>query len=107
MEKHLVVLITAPSVEVGRQIANRLLDKKLVASVNIVPQINSLYVWQGQVADNTEVLLVAKTRAEVFADKLVPAVQAVHPYDVPQIIALPIVMGSQSYLDWIEAEVTG
>lgn len=107
MEKYIVVLITAPSVEVGQQIASELLDKKLVACVNIVPEINSLYVWQGAVHNDPEVLLIAKTKAAIFEDKLIPAVQATHPYDVPEIIALPIVMGSSRYLAWMDEEVPG
>ena len=107
MEKYIVVLITAPSVEVGQQIASDLLDKKLVACVNIVSEINSLYVWQGAVHNDPEVLLIAKTKAAIFEDKLIPAVQATHPYDVPEIIALPIMMGSPSYLAWMDEEVPG
>lgn len=107
MTDHLVVFITAPSPEVGEQIAGALLTQKLAACVNIVPAIHSLYWWQGNQQRDTEALLVVKTTAAVFADKLIPAVKAVHPYDVPEIIALPIVMGSPGYLDWIDAEVTG
>jgi len=96
--------MTAPSVEVARQIANLLLEKKLAACVNILPAINSLYTWKGEIQDDTEVLMFAKSRSELFEDRFVPAVQAVHPYDVPEIIALPVVMGLDSYLDWIVEE---
>lgn len=100
----IVVLITAPSEEVGRGIAQALLDNKLAACVNIVAPINSLYLWQGDINDDEEVLLIVKSRAELFEQGLIPAVKEVHPYDVPEIIALPILLGDQDYLDWIEAE---
>ena len=106
MGEHIVVLITAPSIEIGTAIANALLEQKLAACVNIVSPINSLYTWKGETCSDEEVLLFVKTKAAIFDGKFVPAVQAVHPYDVPEIIALPIIMGSKSYLDWIDAEVT-
>lgn len=100
----IVALITAPSEEVGREIAGALLEKKLAACVNILPGLRSLYKWKGETCDDAEVLLIAKTRAEIFQEGFVPAVRAVHPYEVPEIIALPITMGLQSYLDWIGEE---
>jgi periplasmic divalent cation tolerance protein len=105
VQQSIVVMITAPSVDVGRKIANTLLEQKLAACVNILSPINSLYTWQGKIHDDVEVLLIVKSRAELFEEKLVPAVQAVHPYEVPEIIALPILMGSKNYLEWIN-EVT-
>ncbi len=105
MEDYLVVFITAPSEEVGEQIARALVEQKLAACVNIAAPVRSIYVWEGEVQDDAEVLLIAKTRAAVFAEKLVLAVQAIHPYDVPEIIALPIARGAQGYLGWIGAEV--
>lgn len=102
MQEYLVVLVTAPSVEVGQQIANAVLEQKLAACVNIVPGVSSIFFWQGQVQQDQEVLLMIKTRADLFETKLAPLVQQVHPYDVPEIIALPIVMGSKAYLDWID-----
>ncbi len=102
--EHIVVLITTPSAEVGERIAAALLAQKLAACVNILPSITSIFAWQGEVQNDQESLLLVKTRADLFHDQLVPAVKDLHPYDVPEIIALPVVMGSQSYLDWIAAE---
>ena len=102
---YVVVLITAPSIDVGRSIAKKLLESRLVACVNILPQINSLYVWEGKICDDQEALLFCKTRSEVVLPDLIPAVQAIHPYEVPEIIALPIMTGSQNYLDWIGSVV--
>ncbi len=107
MTRHIVVFITAPSTEVGEQIAEALLAAKLAACVNIVPAIHSLYTWQGETHNDAEVLCIAKTTAAAFEGNFIPAVKAVHPYEVPEIIALPIVMGSPAYLNWIDAEVTG
>lgn len=105
-KQYIVVLITAPSREAGRQLASALLEKKLAACVNILPAINSLYTWNGKLVDDEEVLLFVKTRADLFEDQLVPAIEAAHPYEVPEIIALPILMGSKRYLDWIAEETT-
>ncbi len=100
--KHVVVFITAPSEEVAGKVADALLEKKLAACVNTVVPISSLYIWKGAVTQDEEVLLVVKARAEGFEERFVPTVQAVHPYQVPEIIALPIVLGLGSYLEWIE-----
>jgi periplasmic divalent cation tolerance protein len=101
-----VVLITAPTKEAGRQIAGALLERRLAACVNILPPANSLYVWEGVIHDDEEVLLIVKTRADLLEEGLIPAVQSIHPYEVPEIIALPILGGLGSYLKWI-GEVTG
>jgi len=98
---YIVVLITAPDLQIGRQIASLLLESKLAACVNIVPAIHSLYTWEGSIHDDQEALLIVKTRADLLTDHLIPAVQAIHPYDLPEIIALPIVAGSLPYLNWI------
>ncbi len=102
----IVVLITVPSVEIGRKIAGMLLEKKLAACVNILPGVTSLFTWQRQASEEQEALLVVKTRGELFADFLLPAVKALHPYQVPEIIALPVVGGLKEYLEWIEQETS-
>jgi periplasmic divalent cation tolerance protein len=100
--KPILVMITVPSVQVGRQIAERLLEDRLAACVNIVPGMNSLYIWQEAINDDQEALLIVKSREDLFNAHLVPAVCSLHPYQVPEIIALPIQMGLQNYLDWID-----
>jgi periplasmic divalent cation tolerance protein len=100
--KTLVVLVTTFSQEVGRQIANILIEKKLAACVNIVSPVNSIYTWEGNVNEDQEALPVIKTRSDLFESRLIPAIRENHPYDVPEIIALPILMGCQGYLNWIE-----
>lgn len=102
----LIVLITVPSEEVGESIARHLLENHLAACVNILSGVRSLFRWQGEIHLDKEALLVVKTRRELFADQLEPAVKAVHPYDVPEIIAFTIALGNQEYLDWIATETT-
>jgi len=102
----IVVLITAPSLQAGQDIARLLVESKLAACVNILPTVHSIYSWKGSIQSDEEVLLLAKSRAELFADRLLPAVKAAHPYEVPEIIALPILMGLPDYLDWIATETS-
>lgn len=104
METGLVVLVTAGSEQEARTLAKHLLEQKLIACANLVP-VNSLYMWNGEIQDDREVLMVIKTRSEVFKDRLLNAITEKHSYDVPEIIAMPIVLGSQEYLRWIVDEV--
>lgn len=102
----MIVFITAPSKEVGAQIAASLVENRLAACVNILGPISSIYIWQGKIIDDEEVLLIVKSRSDLIESRLIPAVQAIHPYQVPEIIALPVVTGLPSYLDWM-LQVTG
>ena len=103
MNDYLVILVTAASQEQARTIARHLLEHKLAACVNFVP-IDSMFVWQGKIQEEREVLMIIKSRAEVF-DALMAAVKSQHSYDTPEIIGLPVVLGSQDYLKWISNEV--
>jgi periplasmic divalent cation tolerance protein len=98
-KEYIIVLITTPSKEVGEKIANALREKKLAACVNMMAPIFSLYTWEEEINCDDEVLLIVKSRADLFESDLIPVV---HPYDVPEIIALPILMGSANYLAWID-----
>lgn len=104
--EYVVVFITAPSPEVAEKVANALVKQKLAACVNIVPAVFSIYPWRGELQNDQEALLIVKTRAALFEEHLIPAVKSVHPYEVPEIIALPVVLGAQDYLEWITAETT-
>lgn len=106
LDQPIVILITVPSKEVGRQIAAALLEQKLAACINIVGPVNSLYTWEGRLNDDEEFLLIIKSRANLLEAGLIPAVQALHPYDLPEIIALPIQGGLGGYLEWI-TQATG
>ena len=100
--EYIIVLITCPNKEVSEGIANALLEQKLAACVNRMAPITSLYTWEGEINRDEEMLLIVKSRADLFESDLIPVVKDVHPYDVPEIIALPIIMGSQDYLGWIK-----
>lgn len=99
-----VVLMTAPDADVGRQIARTLVAERLAACVNLVPGVVSVYRWEGAVQEDSEVLMIVKSRADHGA-ALSERVRALHPYDVPEILELPAVGGSHAYLDWVRAEV--
>jgi periplasmic divalent cation tolerance protein len=100
----IVILITAPSLEVGKQIARRLIEQNLAACVNIISPALSIYRWEGQIQEDEETLLIVKSRAELFIDHVIPTVKAIHPYQVPEIIALPIQAGLDAYLEWLQKE---
>jgi periplasmic divalent cation tolerance protein len=102
----MVVLITAGSQAEAEKIAQALVGELLAACVNLIPGITSVYRWEGAVQSDQEWLLVAKTRRDVL-DELVQCVQAIHSYDVPETIALPITGGSETYLRWIDQAVDG
>jgi len=104
MSTHLVVLITAGSADEATAIARALVDERLAACTNLVPGVRSIYRWEGVVHDDPEVLLVAKTRADRFA-ALARRVAELHSYDVPEVIALPLVAGAARYLDWLDETV--
>ncbi len=98
---HIVILITAKDTAEAETIGHKLLDEKLIACVNIVKDVRSLFWWQGKVDQSDEVLLVVKSRQELFG-KIVETVKAVHSYDVPEILALPVMDGNKDYLNWID-----
>jgi len=100
-----IVFMTAPSEEVAANIGKTLVEEKLIACCNIVPQIRSIYTWKGKVCDEKEVLCIIKTREELF-DRLKRRVKELHPYEVPEIIAVKIKDGLREYLNWID-EATG
>jgi periplasmic divalent cation tolerance protein len=103
-EQRVVVLVTVPDLETGEEIAGRLLERKLAACVNISPGLISLYHWQGEVQRDSELLLLIKTRLSLVSEELIPTIQELHPYQMPEIIALPIIGGESGYLDWILQE---
>lgn len=96
----LLVLITAPSKEVAEQLAHQLLQERLAACVNLVNEVQSLYWWQGELQSDAETLMIVKTRKEGFQERFIPFVKAHHPYQVPEILALPILAGNPEYLQW-------
>lgn len=99
----LVVLVTAP--ETGAQDLGRVLvDERLAACVNVVPGVTSIYRWEGRRAESKESLLVIKTRPERYA-ALERRVLELHPYSVPEVLALPVATGASAYLQWVQESV--
>jgi periplasmic divalent cation tolerance protein len=98
-----VVLCTVPNEEVGVTIARALLEQRLVACVNIVPGLRSLYRYQGKLEDEREHLLVIKTRRALY-ERLEARVRELHPYQVCEVLLLEVADGSRAYLAWIARE---
>jgi periplasmic divalent cation tolerance protein len=102
--QHVVALVTAPA-DRAPELARRIVEEKLAACVNILPGVRSIYVWKGEVCDDSEALLVIKTRAALF-EALRARVVALHPYEVPEVIELPILDGHAPYLKWLDESTT-
>ncbi len=97
----IIVLITAGSEEEAHRIAESLVKGKKAACVNIVPRVDSLFWWEGKLDSARESLLLVKTKASLFPE-IVELVKRTHSYEVPEIIALPIIGGSEDYLKWLD-----
>ena len=95
---------TCPNEEIAGKIADKLVADQLAACVNIVPGITSVYRWQGAVEHGQEVLLIIKTSETVWP-RLEQCIQALHPYELPEIIAVPIHTGQADYIKWIEGSL--
>lgn len=104
MTDKIVVLSTCASGEEAERIGRSLVEKRLAACVNILAGVRSLYRWKGAVQDDREVLLVIKSSRALFA-QLRAEIEKLHSYEVPEIIAVPIVDGSERYLEWLDREL--
>ncbi|HKY59807.1 MAG TPA: divalent-cation tolerance protein CutA [Gemmatimonadota bacterium] len=98
-----VALTTCPDEGTARRIAAALVDERLAACVNIVPDLTSIYRWEGAVETAPECLLIVKTRRELLED-LRRRLAALHPYEIPELVALPVEGGSPTYLKWVVEE---
>lgn len=96
----IVVLCTCGTAEEASRVARGLIEQRAAGCVNILPSVRSVYRWQGAVEEASEHLLIIKTRAACYP-ALEAAIRSLHSYEVPEIIALPIVAASKSYLDWL------
>ncbi len=103
MTDKIVALSTCESYEDALRIARALVEKQLVACVNIVPGVTSIYRWKGNVEQAQEWMLVIKTRVDLF-ENLKEEIKVIHPYETPELIALTIVDGAKDYLDWIDGQ---
>ena len=106
MEEIVMVLSTFPSIEKARQIGTLLVEKQLAACVNLVPGVESIYRWQGKIETSAEVLAIFKTTA-ARQPELSEALAALHPYEVPEILALELSAISETYAKWVESAIGG
>lgn len=101
--EYIFVFITAPNEEEAAKISRTIVGERLAACVNIIRSVRSIYRWQGRVEDESEVLMIVKTKRTLF-ERLQGRVKELHSYEVPEIIGLPVIEGSKAYLDWLTQE---
>jgi len=106
MQECIVVYVTAGSPVEGDRLARTLVEERLAACVNRIAPVHSVYRWNGKVEQSEEQLLIIKTRRDLFT-ALEKRVRELHSYSVPEIVALPIVHGSEAYLRWLADQTTG
>jgi len=100
-----IIYSTVGRVEEARKIARVLAEEKIVACVNIIPKIESIYRWKGKIEEDNECVLLAKT-TDKNIDKAIQRIKKLHSYDVPDIVAIHVTHGFKEYLDWVEDETT-
>lgn len=103
MKVNLIYITTKDKAE-ARKIGSELVESKLAACVNIIDNMNSMYVWEGKIQDDKEVILIAKT-TEARVPLLIEKVKALHSYDCPCVVSIPVSGGNREFLDWIANEV--
>ena len=106
MSDAIVVFMTAASIEEARRIANELVERQLAACVQILPEVESVYRWKDEVQREKEILILAKTTTAQF-DGLEKAVRAIHSYETPEIVAVPMSQVSEPYRAWLSDNVRG
>ena len=106
MAEEIIVLTNVPDAATAETIARSLVEGRLAACVNILPAMNSVYRWEGKIEQAVETVLLIKSTQSRYAE-LENAIAKLHPYDVPEIIALPIVAGLPAYLWWVASETAG
>jgi len=103
-EDVVVVLVTCATMDDATRIARAVVEGRKAACVNILPQIRSIYRWEEEIHDESELLLIIKTTGEMF-EALSTTIREVHPYSVPEIVALPVTDGYDGYLRWVQENV--
>lgn len=104
--EYIVILVTTGSEKEAKKIAKELLKKKCAACINIIPRVDSRFLWKGKIERASEALLIVKTKKS-YLKKVTKLVKELHSYKVPEIIALPLVGGNRDYLGWIEKNLKG
>jgi periplasmic divalent cation tolerance protein len=106
MTDKIVVLSSCGSAEEAERIARRLIEEHLAGCVNVISSARSFYRWKGAIENAEECLLVIKTSRDLF-ERLRVVLEDAHSYELPEVLALPVVAGSPGYLSWLEGELTG
>ena len=106
MTEYIMVFVAVGSKEEAKKIASALVENRLAACVQIIPSINSVYKWKGKICDEEELLLLIKSRLDLF-DKIKAKVKELHSYEVAEIMAIPVIAGSEDFLSWIKDETGG
>lgn len=102
--KIIIVFVTVPGLREGTRISRAILTSRLAACVNVIPAIQSIYKWDGKIVQEKEAMLVLKTTRPQY-QKLERKIKELHPYEVPEIIAIPLICGSSQYVEWVTREV--
>ena len=97
----IIIFITAPTSDKANEIAHALVHERLAACATIIPQITSIYWWEGKLCRDEEVMILAKSQKALFPE-IMNRVQSLHSYEVPEIVSIPIVDGLPAYLDWLK-----
>jgi len=105
MESYILVMTTCATQSEAQEIVRKLLKARLIACANIIPGAQSIFHWKGKISEEAEAVVLMKSRKKYFKE-LEEWIQAHHSYELPEIIAMPIVMGSQEYLDWLHEETS-
>ena len=106
MNEYIVIFCTVPSKDDGSRIGNALVKNKLAACVNIIGGLTSIYEWKGELCNDEECQMIIKSRKEKFK-AIKKEIVSLHPYELPEIISLPIIDGLEPYLDWIKENTGG
>jgi periplasmic divalent cation tolerance protein len=104
MTEHIQVFTTTDTKENARQISKRVLENNLAACAQIIGPISSIFWWKNNINEEEEWLIIIKTRKDLY-EELEQAIRKVHKYEVPEILAIPVIAGAKSYLDWLDGEV--
>ncbi len=99
--EHIVILCTCPDHKSAEKLARGLVEGRLAACINLVPGLTSIYPWRGKIERDSEVLMVIKSRRDRYRD-IEQFILKNHPYEIPELVALPVVSGSEGYLHWVD-----
>ncbi|KAL0965258.1 hypothetical protein UPYG_G00278930 [Umbra pygmaea] len=101
---HSVLLINCPNEQVAKDIGRAIMDRRMAASVNVLPKASTMYYWKGEIHESTEILMLVKTRTSKI-QRLTDYVKSIHPYDIPEVLSFPVEDGILSFMKWMDEAV--